>query len=117
MRGARVIAAGLLGSVIGLPAIAHHGWGGYEAATPLTLTGTIRQVSFENPHGTIRLLTADKEWEVVLAPPYRMVNRGLTQEMLQVGISAAVYGYPSRQNATEMRAERITLAGKTTELR
>ncbi len=111
---AATVAAALL---LAVPAIAHHGWGGYDAGTPLTLTGVIKQKTFENPHGTIQLATADKAWEVVLAPPYRMVNRGLTEDMLKLGDTAQVYGYPSRTVATEIRAERITVAGKTTELR
>jgi len=33
------------------------------------------------------------------------------------GTSATVVGYPNRTEQDEMRAERITIAGKTTELR
>jgi hypothetical protein len=65
----------------------------------------------------VRLKTADKTWMVVLAPPSRMENRGLPKENLAVGDQATVYGYPHRSNATELRAERITIKDKTTELR
>jgi hypothetical protein len=58
-----------------------------------------------------------KVWLVVLAPPSRMSNRGLSQEMLKVGTTATVVGYPHREKADEMRAERITIDGKTVELR
>ena len=113
-----IAAAGLaVAIVLAVPAVAHHGWGSYDAGNPLTLNGVIKRKTFENPHGTIHLVVADREWEIVLAPPYRMVNRGLTDDMLQVGGTAEVYGYPSRNHAGELRAERITVAGKTTELR
>jgi hypothetical protein len=46
-----------------------------------------------------------------------MESRGLAKDMLNVGASASVYGYPHRTKGEEMRAERITIAGKTTELR
>jgi hypothetical protein len=46
-----------------------------------------------------------------------MENRGLPKENLAVGGQATVYGYPHRSNATELRAERITIKDKTTELR
>jgi hypothetical protein len=111
------LAVVMLLAVAAAPALAHHGWGGYDAGTPLTLSGVIKRVGFENPHGTIILATADKEWEVVLAPPYRMINRGLKEAMLKIGDRAEVYGYPSRSVATELRAERITVGGATTELR
>jgi hypothetical protein len=56
-------------------------------------------------------------WEATLAPLFRMQARGLTQEMLKPGTMVAVEGYPSTQKQHEMRAERITVAGKSVELR
>ena len=98
-------------------AVAHHGWSGYDASKELTLTGTIKEAGYEHPHGSVRLQTPDKTWIVVLAPPSRMENRGLQREMLAPGTQATVVGYPNRTNPEEMRAERITISGKTTELR
>lgn len=96
---------------------AHHGWSGYDASKTLTLTGIIKEFGYEHPHGSVRLETPGKTWIVVLAPPSRMENRGLKREMLAPGTSATVVGYPNRTEPDEMRAERITIAGKTTELR
>jgi hypothetical protein len=96
---------------------AHHGWSGYDASQVLTLTGQIREAGYEHPHGYIVLATKDKTWTVVLAPPSRMENRGLPRTALAVGTTATVVGYPNRSDAKELRAERITIADKTTELR
>jgi Family of unknown function (DUF6152) len=96
---------------------AHHGWSSYDATRELTLTGTIKEAGYEHPHGSIRLQTADKSWIVVLAPPSRMENRGLRRETLAPGAQATVVGYPNRTDPDELRAERITISGKTTELR
>jgi hypothetical protein len=96
---------------------AHHGWSGYDTNHTLTLTGTIQQSGYEHPHGFVRLQTPEKLWLAVLAPPYRMENRGLSRELLKPGTRATVVGYPHRSNANEMRAERITINGKTVELR
>ena len=98
-------------------AAAHHGWSGYDASKQLTLTGTIREAGYEHPHGSVRLETPDKTWVVVLAPPSRMENRGLKREMLKPGTTATVVGYPHRTDAEEMRAERIIIGDKSTELR
>jgi hypothetical protein len=100
-----------------VPAAAHHGWGSYDDARPMSLSGTVKLLTFENPHGVLHLAAADKEWHVVLAPPSRMINRGLEQAMIKLGDTVSVYGYPSRNIPGELRAERITVAGKTTELR
>ncbi|HXH83447.1 MAG TPA: DUF6152 family protein [Candidatus Tectomicrobia bacterium] len=98
-------------------AAAHHGWSGYDSSKELNLTGTIRASGYEHPHGFVRLETPGKTWLVVLAPPSRMERRGLPREMLAPGTKATVVGYPNRTDADEMRAERITIDGKTTELR
>ena len=98
-------------------AAAQHGWSGYDASKELTLTGTIKESGYEHPHGSVRLQTPDKTWVVVLAPPSRMENRGLRRDMLTPGTQATVVGYPNRTDPDEMRAERITISGKTTELR
>ncbi len=109
----------LLLAALAVPAVAlaHHGWGEYDAAQPLTLTGIIEDAHYEHPHGSIRLKAAGKTWEAVLAPPSRMDSRGLAKELLAVGAQATVEGYPSKRKPDEMRAERITVAGKTVELR
>jgi hypothetical protein len=105
-----------------LPAVgpgvqAHHGWSGYDASRVMTLTGVIRESGYEHPHGHMRFEAPGKTWTVVLAPPSRMERRGLAKGMLAVGTTATVVGYPSHTVADEMRAERITIGDKTTELR
>jgi hypothetical protein len=111
----RLILAGLLA----LPAavLAHHGWSEYDSAKVLKLTGKIVAYGYEHPHGHVRLETPGKTWLCVLAPPSRMENRGLAKEMLKPGTTATLEGYPNRNKPEEMRAERITIGGKTVELR
>jgi len=99
------------------PAYAHHGWSEYDATKPLKLTGTIVESGYEHPHGHVRLKTEAQSWSVVLAPPTRMANRGLPGSALRNGATVTVVGYPSRSKPEEMRAERITVDGKTVELR
>jgi len=100
------------------PARAHHGWSGYDGDKSLTLTGVIRESGYEHPHGHVRLeVPGDRTWLVVLAPPSRMDRRGLPATALTVGTKATVVGYPSRSDPLELRAERITVNGKTVELR
>jgi hypothetical protein len=96
---------------------AHHGWSGYDSAKEVKLEGVIKEAGYEHPHGYIRLEVPGKVWNVVLAPPSRMENRGLERAALKPGVKAVVVGYPARDDPVEMRAERITIDGKTTELR
>ena len=98
-------------------ACAHHGWSEYDSSSVLNLTGVIKESGYEHPHGHIRLEAPGKTWLVVLAPPSRMENRGLPSANLKAGNKATVGGYPNRNTPEEMRAERITIKGKTVELR
>jgi hypothetical protein len=106
-----------LTAAFALPALAHHGWSEYDATKPLTFTGKIVESGYEHPHGHIRLETPGKTWLVILAPPSRMENRGLPRAEIQKGKTVTVVGYANREKPGEMRAERITAAGKTVELR
>jgi hypothetical protein len=99
------------------PAAAHHGWGSYDAANPITVTGPIVTSKYENPHATLTVRGNDKVWTVTLAPTSRMTSRGALQQLVAVGKNISAYGYASRTQQDEMRAERITVDGKTYEMR
>jgi hypothetical protein len=109
----------ILAALVAAPALAlaHHGWSEYDSAKTLKLTGKIVEYGYEHPHGHVRLETPGKTWVCVLAPPSRMQNRGLTKEMLKPGSTVTLEGYANRDKPEEMRAERITVGGKTIELR
>jgi hypothetical protein len=111
-----VLALMALASLMGA-AVAHHGWGSYDAAKPVTVAGPILTSKFENPHATITVRGGDKVWTVTLAPTSRMVSRGANEKVVAVGQNISAYGYPSTVEKDEMRAERITVDGKTYEMR
>ena len=102
--------------VLSSAAMAHHGWSGYETDIR-KMSGVIESARYSNPHSSIRLKTPEKTWVIVLAPPSRMGNRGITADMLKAGKTVTVEGYVHKSDTNEMRAERITLDGKTVELR
>lgn len=116
IRAVTLIAALALVSGAGA-ALAHHGWGSYEAARPVTVSGPVMTSKFENPHATITVRGSDKVWTVTLAPTSRMVSRGALAKMVAVGKTVSAYGYPSTVERDEIRAERITVDGKTYEMR
>ena len=96
---------------------AHHGWSAYDAKKAIVVTAALRDVQWRNPHAEATIDHEGKTWTVVLAPIARMQARGLTAEMLTDGVSATLEGYPRSDGTPEMRLERITVAGKTVELR
>jgi len=115
----RIFAVAAVGLALVLPAAAsaHHGWGSYDAATTLRITGPLSNVEWRSPHGMAKIDYEGRTWDVVLAPTNRMEARGLTQAMLAPGTEVTLEGYPKSDGTAEMRIERITAAGKTVELR
>lgn len=110
-------AALAIAALFAASAWAHHGWSEYDSSKLLKLSGKIVEYGYEHPHGYVRLETPGKTWLCVLAPPSRMENRGLAKDLLRPGSAATLEGYANRAKPEEMRAERITVGGKTVELR
>jgi hypothetical protein len=96
---------------------AHHGLGSYDATKAFTISAPVESLSWADPHAHVMLKYRGATWEATLAPLFRMQSRGITQDMLKPGTPVVVEGYPSTRIAHEMRAERITVAGKAVELR
>jgi hypothetical protein len=107
--------AGGLAFLLSATVWAHHGWSNYDESRPLTLSGVVLEVLFENPHTEMMLEVwsegepTGEVWEVVLPPPSRAQRLGLTAETLQVDMTVTVEGYPHRSIEAEMRATSILL--------
>jgi hypothetical protein len=98
-------------------ALAHHGWGSYDASKVMIVDAVVTDLRWQNPHVHIDVNHDNASWELVLAPPFRMEVRGLSPEMIKAGTRVRVEGYPSTRVAHEMRAERIRVGSRTFELR
>jgi uncharacterized protein DUF6152 len=109
--------AAVAGFAASATALAHHGWGSYDAGRKVTIVSPVERIAWTNPHVHIDLKHQGATWEIVLAPPFRMDARGLSPALIKAGTMVTAEGYPSTRAANEMRAERITVAGKTYELR
>ena len=81
------------------------------------MASPVEKLEWQNPHVHVELRHEGANWTAVLAPPFRMSARGLTPEMIREGAAVSVEGYPSTAVGRELRAERITVDGRTFELR
>jgi hypothetical protein len=110
------LAAALLSAP--LPAAAHHGWAGQDNSKVTTVEGKIQAVRYRNPHAEIDLTQDGRVWTVTLAPISRMESRGITEATLKVGDTVRIAGHRNLdQTKYEVKANEITMAGKTTGLR
>jgi hypothetical protein len=100
-----------------LPAMAHHGWGAYDADKAMRFDAALVDVRYGNPHAEVTVTHKKKRWNVVLAPVSRMSARGLPDGALAKGKTITIEGYPRVDGTAELRAERVVVDGKTIELR
>ncbi len=98
-------------------AAAHHGWGSYDDRKLIKVEGPVVALKYQNPHADIVMNRDGKKWDIVLAPLSRMESRGLKREDIEVGKVVTIEGYARKDGTPEIRAERITVNGKTVELR
>jgi hypothetical protein len=108
-----VTLAGALIAIVGLlplPAIAHHGWGGY-LDQEFEIAGTVETpVSVAGPHATLKIRDAQGNlWDVVLAPPYRTMQAGLKEGIIPTGARVLAHGHRHRDpKRYEIKTERLT---------
>jgi hypothetical protein len=100
------------------PALAHHGWSGQDNTKVTTLEGKVQAVRFRDPHAEIDLTDNGQQWTVTLAPIERMEARGVTPAVLKVGSTVRIAGHRNLDmKKFEVKANEITVDGKTTGLR
>ena len=112
-----ILCAAALVATLPVAAAAHHGWSSYDESKPITLNGSLRDLSWGNPHGSARIRWQGKPWDVVLAPVSRMESRGLARAMVSRGQRVTITGYARRDGTRELRLERIRVGDRTIELR
>ncbi|MDO6414247.1 DUF6152 family protein [Sphingomonas sp. BIUV-7] len=107
----------LVATLIPAAALAHHGWSTYDPDKPVSVTSKLSEVSWSNPHATAKVAYQRRTWDVVLAPVARMETRGLTPAMLKSGKPVTLEGQVRKDGTPEMKIDRLTLDGRTYELR
>lgn len=82
-------------------ASAHHSAAMFDAQKKLTLSGTVRQFQWTNPHCYIQLVVKnargkDEEWSLELGAPMYLYNRGWRPSTVKVGDQLTVTLQPLR---------------------
>ena len=110
-----VIAAGLLF----LPALlmAHHSAAAYESTKQITVTGTVTEFHFVNPHVLIYMTAKDesgttRNWQGELTSPNRLVRAGWNKDIMKTGDPIVLTGYPAKDGGNSIRITKVVLKGQ-----
>lgn len=96
-----------------LAAAAHHGWA-WTQDEESRLSGTIRSISFGNPHMHLQLQNDAGTWEVDLSPPVVAQGSGFGPGIAKAGDRAVITGHRARDASLRaFKGEAITVNGRT----
>src|ERR1700733_8351768 len=99
-----------------VPAWAHHSFGAeYDDTKPVTVTGVVTKVDWENPHIHFYLDVKDDtgnlvHWKFEGFPPNMLRRQGWRRETMKVGDTVSVYGWRARDGSNFAHSREITWA-------
>jgi len=108
-----------LAMVLGLatvPAVAHHSFAAeYDAAKPISMTGTVTKVEWMNPHARFYIDVKDESgkvtnWELELGSPNGLMRRGWTRNSMKQGDVVSVQGSLAKDGSSLANARTVKLA-------
>ncbi len=94
---------------------AHHSYvAEFDADSPTTIEGIVKEVWFKNPHVRYYIAVTDEDgnvviWDTRVLTPVKLVRQGWTRKTIKVGDRVKVYGHVGRTNKTIMSILDITL--------
>ena len=119
MRYAILFSATVLVSVVAaIPLVAHHSFAAeYDATKPVTLTGKVTKVEWQNPHAFFYIDVKDDKnnqvanWAVELGSPNSLMRLGWTRKSMNIDDVVTVQGSLAKDGSKLVNARNVTLAG------
>ena len=114
----QVIALMVCFSMLSAPLFAHHGAASYDSSKTVTVTGTVTEYIWANPHVFLKLDAKDdggntSHWIIEAWNPVTQTSRGWTKNTFKPGDEVIVDCVPAKNNQPVGRfAGRITINGK-----
>lgn len=112
------VTAGLT-AIVSMAAHAHHSFAVFfdNDEGVITVTGTVTEFSFRNPHGLIRVDVVENgktvEWKAETNSPSILGRRGWKRDSLKPGDKIVLEGWRARDGSRYMRMRKVTMADGT----
>jgi hypothetical protein len=89
-------------AVFGVPASAHHSFAMFDATKEVTMSGTVKEFEWTNPHSWLRVTVNDQKtgkpvlWALELSSPARLTTMGMHADSVKVGDVVSVTFHPMK---------------------
>ena len=116
MRKLTLFIAGLSLLAAAVPATAHHSFAAeFDAAKPITLTGTVTKVEWMNPHVWFYTDVKDESgkvsnWGFEMGSPNGLMRSGWTRNSMKLGDTVTVEGSRAKDGSNHVNARSVVLA-------
>jgi hypothetical protein len=99
------VALGVAAVAVAGPAIAHHSTAMFDMKKDVTITGTVKEFQYTNPHSWLYVVGADEsgkqgEWGFEAEGPSTLLRSGIKKSSLVAGDKVVVKGHPMRDGRT-----------------
>ena len=105
-----------VGISVTVPLLSHHAFSSeFDANKPVKLKGTVSRIEWINPHTWIHVDVKETDgkitkWMIEGGSPNALIRRGVTSQLLKVGMEVMVDGYQAKDGSPRANGRDITLA-------
>src|ERR1700688_1164956 len=98
--------------LISIPLLAHHGASEYDMTKIVTLSATVKELQFVNPHTLLTFTVKDDsgkaiEWQGEPPSPNLLSRRGWSRSILKPGDQVTVIGAPAKNGERGMQVKKL----------
>lgn len=98
-------------------AFAHHGQAGYNNKQPVTVSGTVTDFSFLNPHCIVSFDVKDdkgelQKWQGELTSPNHLIRAGWSARSLKAGDAVTITGWRAKSGANSLWITKTIVNGQ-----
>jgi hypothetical protein len=113
-----VFVAGIALTGAAAPVHAHHSFAAeFDSKQPVTLTGTVTKVEWQNPHTYFYIDVKDEKtgkfnnWACEMGSPNGLAGQGWTRNTLKVGMQVSLQGSRAKDGTYKVNARNVTVDG------
>jgi hypothetical protein len=114
MKGERIMRIALTMGflLISTPLWAHHGATEYDMTKIVSLSGTVKEFQYVNPHTLVTFTVKDDsgnavEWQGELPSPNLLSRRGWSRSILKPGDQVTIIGAPAKNGEKGMQIKKL----------